>query len=177
MNLAKSKLGTKEYWDQFYKREIDNFSQNETDTGENWFDDTGAEDRVCEYFEQLEPLEDETILDLGTGNGHMLFALKETGIKGRMLGIDYSEASVEFARKLAEHAGLDVAFEQADFINNPEWTSQQFDYINDKGTLDAIALSTIPNAVQKYRDSVVKLMKPTTTLVITSCNFTEKELS
>lgn len=177
MDLPKSRLGTKEYWDKFYEREIENFKNNKNDTGECWFDDCGAEQQVCRYLEEEGVSPNETIVDLGTGNGHLLFALKEEGVDGKMLGVDYSEASVEFAKRVAEHENYDVEFEVCDFINNPNWTSQKFDIILDKGTLDAIALSTIPDAVLKYKRSVLELMKPTSKLIITSCNFTEEELA
>ncbi|EXJ80342.1 hypothetical protein A1O1_08486 [Capronia coronata CBS 617.96] len=42
-----------------------------------------------------------TVLDLGTGNGSALFALRlEGGYAGRMVGVDYSLQSIELARKL-----------------------------------------------------------------------------
>ena len=41
-----------------------------------------------------------SFLDLGTGNGQMLFELRDEGWQGEMLGVDYSEGSVELARRL-----------------------------------------------------------------------------
>lgn len=38
------------------------------------------------------------VLDLGCGNGSMLFALRDEGWGGRLVGVDYSERSVELAR-------------------------------------------------------------------------------
>jgi len=49
-----------------------------------------------------------SVLDLGTGNGHFLMRLREgegdgeEGWGGRLLGVDYSEKSVEFARRIAD---------------------------------------------------------------------------
>lgn len=37
---------------------------------------------------------------MGTGNGHLLFALRDEGWKARMVGVDYSEASVDLARRI-----------------------------------------------------------------------------
>ena len=68
-----------------------------------------------------------TFLDLGTGNGHMLFELRAEGWTGRMVGVDYSAQSVELCRKILrqrrdtaeeEHrcAYEDVEFEEYDII-------------------------------------------------------------
>lgn len=54
MDLEPSKLGTKAYWDEFYSREIRNFQENPQDTGECWFDDSGAEDRMVDYIAEEE---------------------------------------------------------------------------------------------------------------------------
>lgn len=177
MDLPQSKLGTKAYWDAFYAREIENFSNNAEDTGECWFDDSGAEQRMCDFLESAAVDPAAEIIDLGTGNGHLLFALRDAGVPGNMLGVDYSEVSVEFARRIAVNAGYDVAFKQCDFVSEPDWTTRRFDYVLDKGTLDAIALSSVPDAAQKYRRSVLRLLKPAAQLIITSCNFTEQELA
>ena len=61
--------------------------------------------------ELLPRKENATVLDLGTGNGGLLFRLKEEGgsFRGRnMFGIDYSEGSVGLARRLQEERGLKV---------------------------------------------------------------------
>jgi SAM-dependent methyltransferase len=39
-----------------------------------------------------------SVLDLGCGNGSLLFALHDDGWTGRLVGVDYSERSVELAR-------------------------------------------------------------------------------
>lgn len=183
MELPHSKLGTREYWDEFYNTEIRNFSENPEDTGECWFDDCGAEDRMVQYVEsELAPGFDEStkILDLGTGNGHLLFSLRESEVPGQFLGIDYSHTSVKFASKIAKsNPDLeDIQFKAVDFISDPKWNgAEQFDLVLDKGTLDAIALSTIPNAPQKYVECVLPLIKQNGgRFLITSCNFTKDEL-
>lgn len=43
-----------------------------------------------------------TFLDLGTGNGHMLFELRQQGWHGLAIGVDYSEVSVKLARQIGE---------------------------------------------------------------------------
>ena len=83
-----------------------------------------------------------SILDSGTGNGHMMFRLRaetvadadgydsdaeenegrdgeEKVFKGRMLGTDYSKKSIEFAKQVAENEGLGKGAEgEVEFI---EW--------------------------------------------------------
>lgn len=181
MDFYPSKLGTQQYWEEFYKTELKNFEENSADTGECWFDDCGAEDRMVSYInEELNSHADALgkILDLGTGNGHLLFALRESGVQGDFLGIDYSLASIEFASKIAKSKNefADIRFRHVDFLADPDWTDAQFDLILDKGTLDAIALSGVPSSPQMYVSNVISLLKPGGRFMITSCNFTKSEL-
>ena len=66
-----------------------------------------------------------SFLDLGTGNGSLLFGLRDADggefAAGRMLGVDYSARSVEFARRIArggrrqrEEQGREVVGETED---------------------------------------------------------------
>lgn len=124
-------------WDKLYSNELANHAHDPTDTGTNWFEDSGAQDKVVEFLEELfaaspapvlswaeDPPRDSrhgegedaeaedgearlarararaAFLDLGTGNGDMLFGLRDAGWAGPMLGVDYSERSVEFARRI-----------------------------------------------------------------------------
>lgn len=132
-------------------------------------------------------------LDLGTGNGHLLFLLQEEIVEEQtpgnfhFTGIDYSPDSVDFARKILEANHDDVSkfsFEQVDLLakGNP-YLKNKFDILLDKGTLDAIALNQDPIeefsgkiGMDVYADQVVQMMKPGSVLILTSCNFTEKEL-
>ncbi|QLQ80592.1 hypothetical protein HG537_0D05930 [Torulaspora globosa] len=184
--LNASQLGTKKYWDEFYALERDNFSKNPEDTGECWFDDNGAEERMVEFL--VENIGQEKIdlgtkvIDLGTGNGHLLFELYENEFAGPMLGVDYSEESVEFAREISKSNGCDdkIKFAVAD-IFAPDWNPGLFDLVLDKGTLDAIALceKTLPDGrrmVDGYSKVVEKLLDQGGIFLITSCNFTEDEL-
>ncbi|ROT40350.1 S-adenosyl-L-methionine-dependent methyltransferase [Sodiomyces alkalinus F11] len=110
-HLEPSKLGTKEYWDNLYASELQNHASNPRDEGTVWFDDADAESRTVLYLDQLTESatfdheirrEDASFLDLGCGNGSLLFALREDGWRGPMLGVDYSAASVALARQVAE---------------------------------------------------------------------------
>lgn len=138
-----------------------------------------------------------TFLDLGTGNGHMLFVLREDEDEdgevrwkgGRMVGVDYSPKSVELARQLdaqrredAESPSTEILFEQWDLLGEEpgDWFQDGFDVVLDKGTFDAISLmpheGASPHPCEVYREKVVPLIKPGRFLLITSCNWTKDEL-
>ncbi|CAR21216.1 Efm4p [Lachancea thermotolerans CBS 6340] len=185
--LNTSKLGTKEYWDDFYALENSNFKENPGDTGECWFADNDAEEKMIEFLmdnlDQQNIHRDCSMIDLGTGNGHLLFQLHEEGFNGPMMGVDYSEKSVQFAREISESQfpGYEnIKFEAAD-IFDPNWECSAYDVVLDKGTLDAIALSGIKldgdrSVVDVYPKVVEKLLKKDSVFLITSCNFTQEEL-
>ncbi|KAL2074309.1 hypothetical protein VTL71DRAFT_8087 [Oculimacula yallundae] len=224
-HLEPSQLGTKEYWDDLYVAEISNHALDPTDEGTIWFDDSGAEDKVLSFLEQKiaeEHILSEGItklncsfLDLGTGNGHFLFALREgeedddeddedeeaegeggeaekgRGWGGRMLGVDYSERSVQFAKRIAAEKGY--AEEQViEFLNWDIMTEspssllaspneQGWDVVLDKGTFDAISLSEEKDQrgrriCEGYRERVLPLVRKGGVFLVTSCNWTEEEL-
>lgn len=184
-----SKLGSKKYWDDVYSLEHKNFTENSEDTGECWFDESNAEDKMCEFvFEELSKVGDLSnfnVCDLGTGNGHLLFQLFEEGLKGDLIGVDYSETSVKFASNIAEEKDINIKFEHSDILrSNDHFLNSHvevFDLVLDKGTLDAIALSDEKyennlTGFDIYPGNVPKLLKKGGFLLITSCNFTENEL-
>lgn len=174
-HLEPSKLGTKEYWDALYTKEIANHAHDPSDTGTAWFDDSDAEAKLLAFLEDPErspvllllpgvaavPSDATSFLDLGTGNGALLFALRDAGWGGPMLGVDYSAQSVEFARRIErarrrggedEEGELpDVHFAEHDILHAPASTLLDakfspvvvdgWDVVLDKGTFDAISLS------------------------------------
>lgn len=190
-------------WNNFYKKEQDNFNENEEDTGECWFDDSDAESKMIQFIidklneEELpEEISSQSVvrfLDLGTGNGHLLFQLLEDineeyeGDKTfEYTGIDYSPDSVKFASGVAKrkYSELKVNFEQVDLLQEScSFLQNKFDILLDKGTLDAIALNQEPLAdfngkigMDVYASQVEKMMVQGSILLITSCNFTKDEL-
>ncbi|PSN67681.1 hypothetical protein BS50DRAFT_550642 [Corynespora cassiicola Philippines] len=212
-HLDPSQLGTKSYWDTAYETELSNFSSNPEDEGTVWFSDAGAEERMLSFLEDLcdedeqvdAPLRKEDddgeeggegkatrFLDLGTGNGHLLFALREDGWEGDMLGVDYSPASVALAQndgddneeEKKETSYADIAFQEWDILTQQPgpWLGAGFDVVLDKGTFDAICLSQETDAqgrriCEGYREAVEKLVKGKTgRFLITSCNWTAEEL-
>ncbi|CAO1635135.1 unnamed protein product [Sympodiomycopsis kandeliae] len=132
-SLPSSRLGTQEYWDTVYEREVRNFS-NDGDRGEIWFGQESAQ-IMLEYLydhygtSDQEPL----ILDVGSGNGHLLFRLCNIADEdddedddenefvsitpsSHMCGIDYSPSSIQLCQDIVreqsqsqeEDASLDV---------------------------------------------------------------------
>jgi EEF1A lysine methyltransferase 2 len=142
-----------------------------------------------------------SILDLGTGNGSTLFQLRLSGhFTGPMVGVDYSPQSIQLARTLAhryastdpENRCADIQFQVLDLIHSdpatqPWWPSDAggFDLVLDKGTFDAISLSsetiTCPDGHQRrvcqvYPSKVVGMVKQGGFFLLTSCNWTEDEV-
>ncbi|RYP25451.1 hypothetical protein DL767_008369 [Monosporascus sp. MG133] len=155
-----------------------NHAHDPSDTGTVWFDDSDAEARMIGFLLDFEselllvprgPNRGASFLDLGTGNGSLLLGRRDAGCAGgRMLGVDYSARSVEFARRIAaaraaakeEEEGHDgrggeeeeegqpeVEFRLHDILRDDPrklLTGAQeagWDVVLDKGTFDAISLS------------------------------------
>lgn len=155
---------------------------------------------MLDHLESLEDVglaskaeEGTSFLDLGTGNGHLLFTLRDKCWQGRAVGVDYSAKSVELARQIARQRaqGLgddeveinDVQFEEWDLLKQPpgSWLRDGFDIVLDKGTFDAISLSAEEDAqgrrvCESYRERVEPLLKANGRFLITSCNWTADEL-
>jgi SAM-dependent methyltransferase len=202
-HLDPSELGTKSYWDAAYTTERHNFAANTSDEGTIWFSDAGAEERMLSFLEDLsdeghihkgeatqedggEKEEGARFLDLGTGNGHLLFALREDGWEGAMVGVDYSPESVRLAtsiRDAKDTSYTDISFSEWDILSQPPgaWLGPGFDVVLDKGTFDAICLSQEQDAdgrriCEGYRERVEPLVKKGGRFLITCCNWTEEEL-
>ncbi|KAG6005471.1 hypothetical protein E4U54_000334 [Claviceps lovelessii] len=152
-----------------------------------------------------------SLLDLGCGNGSMLFSLREEGWCGRALGVDYSPQSVQLARqvclaKAEENTDDDdddgdddmprpeVRFAEWDIMKGPYETvlrgedtdtdapPQPWDVVLDKGTFDAVSLSGEQTedgrrVCEVYPERVLPLVRKGGLFLITSCNWTEEELT
>ncbi|KAI1384520.1 putative S-adenosylmethionine-dependent methyltransferase of the seven beta-strand family [Hypoxylon trugodes] len=209
-HLEPSELGTKEYWDNLYTAEITNHTHNPSDIGTVWFDDSDAESKLIDFLSDPPHSLDlgldsspnkTTFLDLGTGNGSLLFGLRDAGWTGRMLGVDYSRQSVEFARRIAEsrkkladesEEGLNneaepIEFAEHDILRTPSSAllsaGKGWDVVLDKGTFDAISLSSETDPTtgrrvsESYREKIIPLVRGDGGLfLVTSCNWTEAEL-
>ncbi|XWX01031.1 hypothetical protein V2A60_009056 [Cordyceps javanica] len=109
-----------------------------------------------------------SILDLGCGNGSILFSLRARGWRGPLTGVDYSAHSIRLAKQVAASRNLlsDISFAEWDLLRGPALstvlappssvttttttttttkssttTGGTFDVVLDKGTFDAISLS------------------------------------
>lgn len=175
-----SRLGTREYWDQIYLREAQNYIDHQ-DEGEIWFGED-SEDKIVDYLQDNLDITSTTLtcIDLGTGNGHLLFRLRDEGFQWNLCGLDYSHGSVDLAKSIAQQRGCnDIRFKVSDFMK--DFTLDKADLILDKGTFDAISLCDVTTSDGKrlfetYASAVVRLMKASSLLLITSCNWTQEEL-
>lgn len=218
LNQQKSASNAEGSWDNYYQNDLDH--NGEGDEGpadlselESWFDDVGAPAKTLSFLTSLSfPLSPESlgkphshasVLDVGTGNGSVLFSLcLQGGYRGRMVGVDYSERSVILARKLWQQyyssslqidgvePNLSVSFDVFDLIRDdpatsPWWPHREggFDLVLDKGTFDAISLSseTVTEADGKrlcevYPAIVASMVRPGGFFLITSCNWTQDEV-
>ncbi|RKF57550.1 Protein-lysine N-methyltransferase EFM4 [Golovinomyces cichoracearum] len=206
--LQKLRLAHIRSWDDLYVKEIASYDEDAQNEGTIWFDDSAAEERMLEYLEEKicetqilgEHIcrENCSFLDLGTGNGHFLFQLRtgseeasieRRGWNGRMLGVDFSEKSIEFARRIgSEKKGKDIEFKQCDImmtdpteVINTGQNMEGWDVVLDKGTFDAISLSYERDnhgrrIHESYCEKICPLVKKGGIFLITSCNWTEEEL-
>jgi EEF1A lysine methyltransferase 2 len=117
-------------------------------------------------------------LIVGTGNAMMLIEMSEEGYTN-LTGIDYSQKSIEFARKITSDRGLsNIHLKVIDLLDlNCTNELEIYDIVHDKGTFDAIGLmEKSEEKKQVYVRNVVRLLKDDGFFLITSCNFTENEL-
>ncbi|EGN98883.1 hypothetical protein SERLA73DRAFT_73469 [Serpula lacrymans var. lacrymans S7.3] len=179
--LQPSKLGTKEHWDSVYEEEFDNFEEI-GDEGEIWFGVESVEKMVEWAIEHVPPSPDTSILEIGSGNGTLLFALVDAGYASEQLsGIDYSAGSIKLAQAIAKTRGAEnITFNLCDFLkedppllpqNSQDSRHAAWDLIMDKGTFDAIALMKPDedgNApVANYPRHIAELLKPGCLYLIT----------
>ncbi|XP_051234361.1 EEF1A lysine methyltransferase 2 [Dicentrarchus labrax] len=174
-DVGPSKLGTKEYWEDAYQKELETFKEI-GDVGEIWFGEESMS-RVLRWMDKAKIPENAAILDIGTGNGAFLVELAKHGYTN-LTGIDYSPASVKLARNVLQAEDLmDVTVKEVDFLNC-EGELKGFDVCIDKGTFDAISL-TPDNAKEGkklYVQAVKDVLKDKGFFAITSCNWTKEQL-
>ncbi|XP_053188934.1 EEF1A lysine methyltransferase 2 [Scomber japonicus] len=174
-DFGTSKLGTRQYWEDAYQRELETF-KDIGDVGEIWFGE-GSMSRVLRWMERANIPENAAILDIGTGNGAFLVELAKSGYRN-LMGIDYSPASVELAKNILQAEDLtDVTVKEVDFLNS-QGELKGFDVCIDKGTFDAVSLNPDnTNQVKKlYVEALQDALKDQGHFAITSCNWTKEQL-
>lgn len=99
--------------------------------------------------------EGDTVIDLGSGAGNDVFiARKFTGEKGKVIGIDFTEAMIAKARSNAEKLGLhNVEFRQGDIDDMPV-TANYADVI-----VSNCVLNLVPNK-HKVISEIYRVLKP-----------------
>jgi arsenite methyltransferase len=99
--------------------------------------------------------EGDTVIDLGSGAGNDAFvARKLTGEKGKVIGIDFTDAMIARARDNAEKLGLNnVEFRQGDIDDMPV-TANKADVI-----VSNCVLNLVPNK-HKVFSEVYRVLKP-----------------
>ena len=99
--------------------------------------------------------EGDTVIDLGSGAGNDAFvARKIAGEKGKVIGVDFTEAMIGRARDNAEKLGLNnVEFRQGDIEDMPV-TSNKADVI-----VSNCVLNLVPNK-HKVFSEVYRVLKP-----------------
>lgn len=140
------------------------------------FGEESVEKMVEWTLENHPPTVNGFILEIGSGNGTLLFALLEAGYSpSRLSGIDYSPDALTLASSIAKtRAGGDsITFSACDFLQGeplllPHMTQGQssgvWDLLLDKGTYDAIALGQKDeqgkSPAARYPERVARLLKP-----------------
>src|SRR6266851_1331787 len=113
------------------------------------FGQDSVEKMVDWALESVPASSDPRILEIGSGNGTLLFALREAGYEPPCLsGLDYSPDAVNLARMVARTRNSEgIAFHVCDFLSElpppaPGHVDALggWDLLLDKGTYDAIAL-------------------------------------
>lgn len=169
-----SKLGTKEYWDELYNEEINQFKNNNDLVGEVWFGEQ-TQNKIIDYIKKYVSKE-KAILDLGCGNCEFLFKMFDEGYIN-LSGLDYSDTFIEFVNeKIKVMNNPEIKFDLycAD-INLEPLVNKKYDLIHDKGTLDAFMLFE-SNKNENYVRYILNISNKDTTFIITSCTFTKNEL-
>jgi SAM-dependent methyltransferase len=183
--INSSLIGTKEYWDQSYERELNNY-KSFGDYGEVWFG-LKINKLIVDWINQNLNKESDAILDIGCGNGLVLIQLAKKKFK-QLFGCDYSSNSIKLCEEITKNEfkseEILINFEVIDILSdsfdtNSFMNRRKFDCIIDKGTYDAICLMPdihLNSIRNKYKNSVLKLISKNGIFILISCNFTKEEL-
>ncbi|XP_033322961.2 EEF1A lysine methyltransferase 2 [Megalopta genalis] len=177
--LGPSDLGTLDYWERVYARELDNFKDH-GDVGEIWFGRNNSQKVIRWIATKLKlDKENDAIIDIGCGNGMALVDLANRGF-AKLTGIDYSQKAIDLADKVLKTNNLShIRLKVCDILDSELCDlPTDFKLAHDKGTYDAISLHPEDPATKRklYIEAVKKILSPDGLLVLTSCNWTKEEL-
>lgn len=123
----------------------------------------------------IPPSTNPSVLEIGSGNGTLLFRLLDAGYDpARISGIDYSPGAVALSTQIAQtRGGSMISFGECDFLKDDPPIPQNlrlasridvWDLILDKGTYDAIALGQKDDQGRSpsihYPSRAARLLKP-----------------
>ncbi|KAK6639170.1 hypothetical protein RUM43_007440 [Polyplax serrata] len=154
--LNSSILGSYEFWNNLYNDEIENF-QNHGDVGEIWFGKETVK-RIVKWISE-NPLikKNDSILDLGCGNGMFLVELFKVGFNN-LHGVDYSKNAIDLAEGVSDREDCCINF----FVGNilDDIFESNYSVCLDKGTYDAISLDPEDAKFkrQTYIENISKLL-------------------
>ena len=138
---------------------------------------TEAVEKMVEWsLENIPPSSDPSVLEIGSGNGTLLFGLLDVGYDpAKLSGVDYSPGAVALSTRIAQQrrGGSMINFSECDFLQDvpliPESLRSEgridvWDLILDKGTYDAIALGQKDDQGHapsiNYHPRAARLLKP-----------------
>lgn len=182
-----SSLWKKDYWDNFYSQEINQFKNNTSLIGEIWFGKQ-VQKKILNYInDKYKNNYSIKLIDLGCGNASLLLKLSKLGFDKNLYGMDYSEKSIELAKEIIIDKSerypnvLNIKLFQDDikqsrienFTGRDEF--KNFELIHDKGTFDAF-MSSKTNKVEEYIKYILFISDENSMFILTSCNFSKPEL-
>jgi cyclopropane fatty-acyl-phospholipid synthase-like methyltransferase len=135
---------------------------------------------VDHYPISTDSTESPSILEIGCGNGTLLFAVHEAGYDPKKIhGVDYSGNAISLAESIASKKGTEdatsIRFTVHDFLTEDlprdDETSGGWDLVLDKGTFDAVSLGKKDENGHaphwQYPQRLSALMKPGGRFLIT----------
>ncbi|XP_057375140.1 EEF1A lysine methyltransferase 2-like [Daphnia carinata] len=172
-----SVLGTKNFWDQQYVTELENFKDH-GDIGEIWFGKKVMDSIVKWTTDKFE--KNINILDLGCGNGVLLIQLAQKGFEN-LVGVDYSESAIVLANAIAESRQANISYKTIDVLSEGAVDSEdhgKYNLLLDKGTFDAISLmEDFGSAVcERYLKATSSMLKEDGLFLMATCNWTIDEI-